>query len=426
MTRLCGDGRGTDGTMAIDRARIHDLFFAECEELLARAENLFHAGACARRCERDVATVCRYLHSIAGAARMLGFASVAELAAGLEDVLRGLGDGTPGRGAEVDDVGLRVVAALRALLACGRDGSAVATERIEPVRAVLARLARDGRAGVALEQVAGEPVVVELRFAVSRAACSEVLFDEMFDGLRRLGDLLGAVAPEGGAATNEWRIRLRTAQGPAALRRVLDHVVEPGTLRIEGAHGEPRSSSGGGAHDGGAARHHRAAAGGLRFGPVEGEAALSVVRALAHDATGLAAIARAQVTAFETLLAALRRAPRDSAAWRDGGALIAAMRRIGAAIRQGERTAAGLVSSIEMLERMAGTHGVDNAPEGAGSAPADQSVIDERPLPPHRQSAKIRPVPARRRSLGAPLPKVGRGSAGPGGEMEVVWEMYRE
>lgn len=424
MTRLGGAGRGTDGTMAIDRARIHDLFFAECGELLVRAENLFHAGACARRCERDVAALCRYLHSIAGAARMLGFAAVAELAAGFEDVLRGLRDGTAGRGADVDDVGLRVVAALRALLAGGRDGSAVAAGHVEAARAAMARLARDGGADAAFEQAAGEPVVVELRFVVSRAACSEVLLDEMLDGLRRLGDLHGVLGPRDGAAANEWRIRMRTARGPAVLRRVLDHVVEPGTLRIEWPHGEPRSAAADAHHAAG--RHPPARAAALRFGPMEGAAALAVVRALARDAMGLAAIARAQVTAFETLLAVLRRAPRDSAAWRDGGALIEALRRIGAAIRQGEQTAAGLVSSIEMLERMVDAHGVDDAPQDAGSAPRDPPAIDERPLPPHRRTAGIRAVAARRHSAGSPLPKVGRGSAGPGSEMEVDWEMYRE
>lgn len=411
--------------MAIDRARIHDLFFAECEELLARAERLLHAGACARRCAEEVATVCRYLHSIAGAARMLGFAPVAELAAGFEDVLRGLPDRAPGRGAEVDDVGLRVIAALRALLACGRDGSAVSAEHVEPVLAALARIVRDGRADVALEQAAGGPVVVELRFVLSRAACSEVLLDEMFDGLRRLGELQGAVAPEDGAAAGEWCIRMRTAQGPAALRRVLDHVVEPGSLRVEWPHGEPHGAAAD-AHDD-AASHSRAAAVGLRFGSIEGAAALSVVRALARDVTGLAAIARAQVAAFETLLAALRRAPRDSAAWRDGGALVEAMRRIGAAIRQGERAAAGLASSIEMLERMVDVHDADDAPnDAAGSAPAEWPVIDERPLPLHRQAASMRPLAARRRRSGAPLPKIGRGLGGLGSEMEVDWEMCRE
>jgi HPt (histidine-containing phosphotransfer) domain-containing protein len=406
--------------MAIDRARIHDLFFAECEELLARAERLLQAGACARHCAEEVATVCRYLHSIAGAARMLGFAPVAELAAGFEDVLRGLPDHAPGRGAEVDDVGLRVIAALRALLACGRDGSAVSAERVEPVLAALARIVRDVRADAALGQAAGGPVVVELRFVLSRAACSEVLLDEMFDGLRRLGELQGAVAPEDGAAAGEWCIRMRTAQGPAALRRVLDHVVEPGSLRVEWPHGAAADAP----DD--AARHPPAAGAGLRLGSIEGSAALSVVRALARDVTGLAAIARAQVAAFETLLAALRRAPRDSAAWRDGGALVEAMRRIGAAIRQGERAAVGLASSIEMLERMVDVHDADDAPNDAGSAPAERPVIDARPLPLHRQAASMRPLAARRRRSGAPLPKVGRGSGGPGSEMEVDWEMYRE
>lgn len=383
--------------MATNMARIHDLFFAECEELLARAEHLLSAGAC-RAPDRGAAVeLHRCLHSISGAARMLGFDAVAALAGVFERGVERLRDGSLRPDREIDKAALSGIFALRAGLADCRDGTRHASGIVETARMGLARMCADEPTAVP----PGGDAELELRFAVSRVVCSEVLLEDMLEQLHTLGRLVRVERAEE-RADGQWCIRIATNRPVTTLRDILDKVVEPGTLRIGAADG---------AED--AAAVHEAAD---TFG--------AAVNAVLDGAAGLVANAQAQVDAFGALLQGLRDARGDRGAWHHGGALVESLRRVGMTIRRGERLAATLAASIELLERVADERRAAEALRGAAHV-ADAPVIDERPLRSRRQTARISPLPAVRRRLGTPVPKIRR-VVGARSAMEADWERIGE
>ncbi|HRP95775.1 MAG TPA: Hpt domain-containing protein [Rhodocyclaceae bacterium] len=389
--------------MATNMARIHDLFFAECEELLVRAEHLLSAGAC-RAPDRGAAVeLHRCLHSISGAACMLGFEAVAALAGVFERGVERLRDGSLRPDREIDKAALSGIFALRAGLADCRDGTRHASGIVETARIELARLCADERTAVH----PGGDIELELRFAVSRVVCSEVLLDDMLEQLHGLGRVVRVERAEE-REDGQWCIRIATDRPLTTLRDILDKVVEPGTLRIGRADR---------AEDAAAVHEHADT-----FG--------AAVNAVLDGAAELVANAQAQVDAFGALLQGLRDARGDRTAWREDGVLVESLRRVGMTIRRGERLAATLAASVELFARVAEQRRAVEALREVEARPgathvADAPVIDERPLRSRRQTARISPLPAARRRLGTPVPKIRR-AAGARSAMEVDWERIGE
>ncbi len=405
--------------MSFDLSQFHSLFFEEADEQLAALEDLLVRVGPRQTAGEEVAELFRRAHSIKGAAATFGFDDMAALGHDLEDLLDPVRKGRLAFDGARIDACRTAVGTLRRQLAEHRGGAptaggsrASATGRLEP---------RPAPAADAVPGVAD----VELRFVVGRlVAGSEVLVDTTLEELAALGELVAVDRPAPGA--REWRVRIHTASSEAALRGVLDLLVEPGSLRIEPG-GDPAS---GRAAEGPAVAEEAEDGSWGFFEPVppaapvpprdwEPEpvpAGIGEIDRMAYLVDELAALRSSLEAAVgarepagnENLVRGLARLARLTRALREAVAAIRGMPgRAGAvttgptsggALAQGEGSAGGRTERAEACGDPSGVHDFTPAPTPSVGMPDMLSPADAK-------SAKISPPRPARRG-GRPLPKV--------------------
>lgn len=222
--------------MALDMSQFHGLFFEETEHHLAAMEAMLSSLDPERSDADLVAEIYRLAHSIKGATATFGFEEMAALSRTLTSALDRARKGEIGLSVPLVAACRDARQVLSEQVAARRDGRPVDMASGRDVSADLAALAvaQDIAKSPAAAAQGGGATIVDLRFAISRAAVSsDMLVDALLEQLAALGTLAVIVRPQGGGAIGEWRIGLRSAASEGELRAILECLVEPGSLRID-------------------------------------------------------------------------------------------------------------------------------------------------------------------------------------------------
>jgi hypothetical protein len=192
-----------------------------------------------------VAEAYRLAHSIKGATATFGFEEMTELSRALAGALDRARSGKIDLSAPLIAACCDARRTLSEQMVARRDGRPVSLKSGRHVCANLAALAMPPQDVSELRIPEADGVcltVFDLRFTISRAVVSsDSLVDALIEHLAALGTLAVVMRPQGGGAAGEWRIGLRSAASEGEVRKVLDLLVEPGSLWV-GRRGEERGT----------------------------------------------------------------------------------------------------------------------------------------------------------------------------------------